>query len=60
MDLHKSGICWNYEDKGQACSSHEVSIGIMDTGTHHWITHVFPDLDVTMAGMEKLFQWEMH
>jgi hypothetical protein len=32
----------------------------MDTGTPHWNTHVLHDLDVTMAGMEKLFLREMH
>lgn len=27
----------------------------MDTGTHNWLTHVPPDLDVNMAGMEVFF-----
>ncbi len=57
MDLHKSGICWSYENQGQACGSHEVSIGIMDTGTHHWLTHVLDDMDVTISMTGYISPW---
>ena len=38
---------------GETCISHEVGIGIMDIGTRHWLTYVFDNMDMTMAGREE-------
>ena len=34
---------------GETCISHEVGIGIMDIGTHRWLTHVPGNMDMSMA-----------
>ena len=53
MDLYKPGIRGSYEDKGQACDSHEVSIGIMDIGIHLWSPHVLPDMDGIVESLKQ-------